>query len=32
MQQNENGATQKQGAQKPLIQKMTRRHGSAMPE
>jgi uncharacterized protein DUF3306 len=31
-QQNENGATQKQAAQEPLIQKMTRRHGGAMPE
>ena len=31
-QQNENGAAQKGSAQKPAMQKMTRRHGGAMPE
>jgi hypothetical protein len=31
-QQNDNGATQKQAGQEPPMQKMTRRHGSAMPE
>jgi uncharacterized protein DUF3306 len=31
-QQSDNGATQKKGAEEPPVQKMTRRHGGAMPE